>query len=140
MNLIHLAGRLGRDAEVRYTTQGDAVANFSLAVDERKKGEKVTLWVDCSLWGKLAESLAPYLLKGASVTVAGEASVRTFETRDNTTRAVLCCAVRHITLQGGREERSEHNDRPEPAQASQRRPAPRQQPIDPEPIDDDIPF
>ena len=67
MKTIGLA-RLGRDAEVRYTPGGEAVANLSPAVPYGKKdgeGNRPTQWVDASLWGKQAEALAPYLLKGS---------------------------------------------------------------------------
>lgn len=67
MKTIGLA-RLGRDAEVRYTPGGDAVANLSLAVSYGQKGgddNRPTQWIDASLWGKRAESLAQYLVKGS---------------------------------------------------------------------------
>jgi len=60
--------RLGRDAEVRYTPQGDAVANLSLAVtvyDKTAENNRGTQWIDASIWGKQAESLAQYLVKGS---------------------------------------------------------------------------
>jgi single-strand DNA-binding protein len=67
MKTIGLA-RLGRDAEVRYTPGGDAVANLSLAVNYGQKGQdgnRPTQWIDASIWGKQAEALAPYLVKGS---------------------------------------------------------------------------
>lgn len=67
MKTIGLA-RLGRDAEVRYTPGGDAVANLSLAVNYGQKdadGNRPTQWIDASLWGKRAELLAQYLVKGS---------------------------------------------------------------------------
>lgn len=67
MKTIGLA-RLGRDAEVRYTPGGDAVCNLSLAVPYGQKdsdGNRPTQWIDASLWGKRAESLAQYLTKGS---------------------------------------------------------------------------
>lgn len=67
--------RLGRDAEIRYTQGGDAVASLSLAFSYGRKGEdgrRPTQWVDGSLWGKRAEALAPYLTKGGLVVVTLE--------------------------------------------------------------------
>jgi single-strand DNA-binding protein len=68
MKSIGLA-RLGRDAEVRYTPGGDAVCNLSLAYvcGRKKEGDQYppSQWVDASLWGKQAEALAPYLVKGS---------------------------------------------------------------------------
>jgi len=62
--------RLGRDAEIKYLQNGDAVANLSLAFDFGKRGadgNRPTQWIDASLWGKRAEALSPYLLKGSQV-------------------------------------------------------------------------
>lgn len=67
MKTIGLA-RLGRDAEIRYTPGGDAVANLSLAFNYGKKGDdghRPSQWIDASLWGDRATALAPYLLKGS---------------------------------------------------------------------------
>jgi len=74
MNAFGMA-RLGRDVELRYTNNGDAVCNLSLAFGYGRKDEtglRPTAWVDASLWGKRAEALAPYLVKGLSVTVVLE--------------------------------------------------------------------
>jgi single-strand DNA-binding protein len=63
-------GRIGRDAELRYTPNGDAVINLALACDYGRKGEdgnRPTQWVDATLWGKQAEAMAPYLIKGQQV-------------------------------------------------------------------------
>lgn len=67
MKAIGLA-RLGRDAELRFTPNNEAVCNLSLAVNYGKKGQdgnRQTQWIDASLWGKQAEALAPYLVKGS---------------------------------------------------------------------------
>ena len=69
--MIGLA-RLGRDAEVRTTSQGESVATLALAFSYGRKGsdgKRPTQWVDGALWGKRAEALAPYLLKGGLVSV-----------------------------------------------------------------------
>lgn len=63
--------RIGRDAELRFTPSGEAVANLSLAFSYGKKenGNRSTQWVDGSLWGRRAEALAQYLTKGTMVMV-----------------------------------------------------------------------
>ena len=64
--------RLGKDAEIRHTPSGDAVANLALAFTYGKKGadgKRQTVWVEGSIWGARAESLAPYLLKGGLVSI-----------------------------------------------------------------------
>jgi len=80
INKVILVGRVGRDAEVRFTPGGDAVANFSMATSETwkdKEGEKQerTEWHRITAWGPLAEMLGEHLKKGALVYVEG--SIRT---------------------------------------------------------------
>ena len=74
---IVAVGHLGRDPEMRYTPSGQAVCNFSVAVNKQytdKNGEKVkrTIWIRVSTWGKVAENCAAYLVKGSLVLVEGE--------------------------------------------------------------------
>ena len=75
--------RLGRDAEIRTTSQGESVATLALAFSYGRKGSdgnRPTQWVDAALWGKRAEALAPYLLKGGLVSVSLEdVHIETFE-------------------------------------------------------------
>ena len=73
VNRVILVGNLGRDAELRYTPGGAAVAKFSLATTEvwNDKGgqrQERTEWHNIDLWGKQAESLSEYLVKGKRVT------------------------------------------------------------------------
>ena len=99
MQTIVIAGKLGKDAELRKTQNGDAVCSFSVAVDQRDGREKTTNWFRVSLWGKRGEGLAPYLLKGASVTVSGEFSLGEYEGKTQ-----LNIRANEIALQGGRSE------------------------------------
>lgn len=75
--------RLGRDAEIRTTSQGESVATLALAFSYGRKGsdgKRPTQWVDAALWGKRAEALAPYLLKGGMVSVSLEdVHIETFD-------------------------------------------------------------
>lgn len=93
--------RLGRDAEIRSTTDGQQVASLSLAFTVFVKREKVTQWVDAALWGARAESLAPYLLKGARVVVALEnLHEEKFTKADGTPMSKLVARVSDIDLAG----------------------------------------
>jgi single-strand DNA-binding protein len=76
VNKVILVGNLGRDAELRYTPGGAAVAKFSLATTEvwtDKSGQRQerTEWHNIDLWGKQAESLNEYLRKGKQVYIEG---------------------------------------------------------------------
>jgi single-strand DNA-binding protein len=85
INKVILVGRLGQDPEVRYTQNGDAVCNFSLATSDTWKdktsGEKreKTEWHRVVVWGKLAEICGEYLAKGRQVYVEGKLQTRKWE-------------------------------------------------------------
>lgn len=82
MNHVILIGRLTRDPELRYTPNGVAVANFTLAVDRpftNQAGEREADFIPVVVWQKLAESCANYLGKGRLCAVAGRLQVRTYE-------------------------------------------------------------
>ncbi len=84
VNKVILVGRLGRDPETRYTSGGQAVANFTLATDESFKDrsgerQKRTEWHRIVLWGKLAEIAQQYLKKGMLVYIEGRIQTRQWE-------------------------------------------------------------
>jgi single-strand DNA-binding protein len=84
VNKAILVGRLGRDPETRYTSGGQAVANFTLATDETYKDrsgerQKRTEWHRVVLWGKLAEITQQYLKKGMLVYIEGRIQTRQWE-------------------------------------------------------------
>ncbi len=100
MRIATFAGYIGRDAELRFIPSGDAVAGFSLAISTGTKDNPATLWVDCSLWGKRAESLASYLLKGTPVTVCGNVGLEQYTTKSGQAGAKLTCRVDKLTFGG----------------------------------------
>lgn len=109
MNNITIAGQLGKDAEVRYLPNGDPVTSFSVADSQGK--DKPTIWWRCSLFGKRAESLAPYLTKGQAVTVSGTVTEREYQ-KDGTTHKAMEIRVQDVALQGGKRDAA-----PAPARA-----------------------
>lgn len=97
MQVITIAGNIGKSAEVRTTGNSKTVAGFSVAVSEGR--DKPTTWFDCSIWGKRGESLAQYLTKGSKVTVMGKLT-----TREHEGKTYLGCMVSEVTLQGGKSD------------------------------------
>lgn len=71
--------RLGKDAEVRYTQGGKAVAGFSAAFDTGWGDNKKTTWLDCSYWGERGEKSAPNLTKGTLILIEGDLGTREYE-------------------------------------------------------------
>lgn len=116
MNSITVAGQLGRDAEVKYLQNGDALCSFSVADSAGR--DKGTIWWNCSIYGKRAESLAPYLTKGQSVTVAGVVSQRKWTDKEGQERTSMDVRVGEIALQGGRRDEQQEAPRAKPAQRS----------------------
>ncbi|MCW1431365.1 single-stranded DNA-binding protein [Novosphingobium sp. JCM 18896] len=128
MQSITIAGRIGRDAELRNTQNGDQVCGFTVAVDTRQGRDKVTNWWRVSLWGKRGEALAQYLTKGASVTVQGEFSLGEYDGKPQ-----LNIRANEIALQGGRSEGGQRDQRSAGDQVRDHFPQA-------EDLDDSIPF
>jgi single-strand DNA-binding protein len=127
MNNITVAGTLGKDAEVKYLANGDAICNFSVADSQGR--DKPTIWWNCGLYGKRAESLSQYLTKGQAVTVTGSVSEREWTSKDGEKRKSMDVRVNDVALQGGRKDSEPHEER---------RQAPKPAPVD---IDsEDLPF
>ena len=102
MNNLTIAGRIGSDAEQKFFGDGGSVVNFSVAVNRPKKGgeKQLPLWVRVALFGKLGESLLPYLTKGTTVGVSGELNVRTYEAK-GATQVSIDLNARQVSLLGG---------------------------------------
>lgn len=96
--------RLGRDAELRYLTDGTPVAALALATNYGKKdaqGSRPTQWIDASLFGEQAKKLAPYLLKGQLVSVTcSEPHIDQYQRRDGTVGHALRARVINIEFAG----------------------------------------
>jgi single-strand DNA-binding protein len=143
VNKVILVGNLGRDAELRYTPGGSAVATLNMATTEvwnDKQGQKQekTEWHRVILWGKQAESLQEYLTKGKQIYVEGRLQTRQWDDKDGNKRYTTEIKADRITLLGGGGGRSggfgAGSDRgaPSPGGADET-------PVEPI-TDDDIPF
>ena len=105
INHVVLVGRLTRDAELRYTNSGSAMAAISLAINTRRRRDDQ--WVDeahffdAVVWGKTAESLSPYLTKGKQIGLEGELRQNRWE-QDGQRRSKVEIFTRNIQLLGSR--------------------------------------
>lgn len=136
---------LGRDAEVRATQSGMSVCNLSLAYlygqKDQQTGKKPTQWIDAALWGKRAEAMAPYLLKGTKVVATIEdLHIGTFTARDNTVQPKLqgnIIAISFVPM-----PKQDGAAAPAPAQRAAPAPAPRPAPAATgyADMDSDVPF
>lgn len=111
MNVLTIAGNIGQQPRLNSINgqQGPiSVLNFSVAVKKRQKdpvtGEYGTLWVECSLWGARADSLAKFLSSGSKVSVSGEADISSYQNAQGVMIPKLTLRVSDITLMGGGEQ------------------------------------
>ncbi|HET6958010.1 MAG TPA: single-stranded DNA-binding protein [Vicinamibacterales bacterium] len=106
VNKVILVGNLGRDAELRYTPGGAAVATLNMATTEvwnDKSGQRQekTEWHRVVFWGKVAESLTEYLTKGKQVYVEGRLETRQWNDKDGNKRYTTEIKGDKIVLLGG---------------------------------------
>ncbi len=105
VNKVILLGNAGQDAEVRSTSAGKSVANFSLAINQsfrdKKDGNVQRVeWVRCVAWGKLAEIAARFVTKGKQVFVEGRLQTRRFEDREGSPKTVTEVVVASLRVLG----------------------------------------
>ena len=106
VNKVILVGNLGRDAELRYTPGGAAVATLNLATtevwnDRNNQRQEKTEWHRVVLWGKQAESLQEYLTKGKQIYVEGRLQTRQWDDKDGNKRYTTEIRGDKIVLLGG---------------------------------------
>jgi single-strand DNA-binding protein len=140
-NHVVLIGRLTRDAELRYTNSNLAVCEFSIANNQRRK--KDNAWVDeahffdVTLWGKSAESLHKYLVKGKQVAIEGQLRQDRWE-KDGQSRSRVKINANNIQLLGGGGGQGAQAQSPgSPPAATFEQPS---EPAGGESFEDDIPF
>ena len=140
LNKVILIGRLGRDPEVRYMPNGEAVCNFSVATSETwndRNGQRVerTEWHNITMYRKLAEIAGQYLKKGSQVYLEGKIQSRKYTDKNGAERTAYDIIVNEMKMLGG-------GNSEQPAQGEA--PAPPRRQATPatsaEDIDDDVPF
>ena len=147
INRVVLVGRLTKDADLKYTSSGTAVASFTLAVNRQftnQSGEREADFINCVVWRKQAESLANFTRKGSLIGVEGRLQTRSYDNQQGQRVYVTEVVVDSFSLlesKAANEERQQpqQTNRPANNQASNTDPfASSGQPIDIS--DDDMPF
>lgn len=138
INVVAISGNITRDSELRHTTSGSAVLNFSVAVNSRHKdkdGEWVdrASYIDCVMFGPRAEALAQWLTRGTHVVVAGELRQTSWEDEKGNKHSRTEVSVQNVEFQS--KSRNEQQPAQQPV-ASAPQPAAPQQAL----YDEDIPF
>ena len=128
LNRVELIGRAGRDAELKYLPDGQAVAKFSLATDRPIRGGGAeTDWHQVVLWGKVAEIAGEFVTRGRLLYIAGRLAYRSWEGKDGQQHRAIEIVVADLILLDRRAEAE-----PVASHATGERPAA----LDP----DDVPF
>ncbi|WP_337019438.1 single-stranded DNA-binding protein [Oceanobacillus massiliensis] len=116
LNRVVLVGRLTKDPDLRYTPNGVAVANFTVAVNRpfsNQQGNREADFINCVVWRKPAENLANYMKKGSLIGVDGRIQTRTFEGQDGKTvyvTEVVADSVQFLESKGSSQGRQESSD------------------------------
>jgi single-strand DNA-binding protein len=99
LNQCNFIGNVGRDPEIRFTQDGKAIANFSIAVTEKWNGNEKTEWVRCVAFGKIAEVISDYVKKGTPLFITGRMQTRQWE-KDGVTRYTTEIVVNQMQMLG----------------------------------------
>ena len=127
VNQVILIGRLGRDPEVRYLPNGEAVANFGVATSEQWKdrnGERQerTEWHNVTLYRRLAEIAGQYLKKGSQVYIEGRIQSRKYTGKDGVERTayeIIASEMKMIDGKGDSSSAVQDEPKPQPVQREQ---------------------
>ena len=145
LNKAILIGHLGRDPEVRYMPNGEAVCNFSIATSEtwndRQTGQRQerTEWHNITLYRRIAEVAGQYLKKGSLVYIEGRIQSRKYTDKNGIERTAYEIIGSEMKMLGGGNDSGQQNaQHTPPAPPRRQAPAAPAQPVDD--IDDDVPF
>jgi len=150
VNKVILLGRLGKDAETKFTPSGTAKTTFTMATNYSRKDQQTGEWKEETDWHNIvlwrSENIANYLLKGKQVYVEGRISTRSYDDKDGNKRYITEVVADNVILlggeAGGRTESGGEYGQPVslPRSARQTPAQPSAGGFDPGITDDDVPF
>lgn len=111
MNKVELLGRMTKDPDVRYTTQGLAVARFTLAINRRKKEDGAD-FISCKAFGKTGELLEKYIHKGDQLCVCGRIETGSYDDKDGKKVYTFEVVADEIHFVGGKREGEKPVEKP----------------------------
>jgi single-strand DNA-binding protein len=117
LNRIILIGRLTADPQLRYTANGNAVTNFTLAVNKSfvgQDGERGADFIDVVVWRKLAEACANHLAKGRLAAVEGRLEIRSYEDQQGVRRKAAEVVADNVRFLEWGKEQTSSSDTDEP--------------------------
>lgn len=117
LNRVVLVGRLTKDPDLRYTENGNAVANFTVAVNRpfsNQQGEREVDFINCVIWRKQAEALANYTSKGSLIGVDGRIQTRSYDNQEGKRvfiTEILAEAVQFLEFKNNKEKEPQNDQR-----------------------------
>ncbi len=120
MNKVILIGRLTRDPELRYTPQGTAVCQITIAVNRRgvQPGQQDVDFINVSIWSAQAENVAKYMTKGRQMAIEGKIQTRNYDDKDGKkvyVTEVIATNVQFLDSKGSNASTSNSSDLNQPS-------------------------
>ncbi|MDT7116706.1 single-stranded DNA-binding protein [Citrobacter braakii] len=137
INVITVSGNVGKDAVLRVTPNGKNISSFSIPAKTGFGENEKTSWLNCKMFGAMAEKLSVAIVKGAKVTVSGEFVIEEWTKQDGTQMQTPTILVRDIDLPP---RGTAGNDQPRQQQSRAQQPPANQNNEPPMNFDDEIPF
>lgn len=114
-NKVFLIGNVGRDPEIKYLSNGDGVANFSLATTMKVKGEEKTEWHKIVAFGKVVDVIEKYVTKGSRLCVEGRLQTDDWEDKNGAKHYTTKVVLSDLSMLGGGERKGERSKSGDPA-------------------------
>lgn len=108
MNFTILSGRFTRDPDLRYTSNGNAVVSFKLAIPRKyinEEGEREADFINCVAWRKTAEFIAQYFTKGQMIAIQGRIEGRSYEAADGNKHYITEVVVEQAEFAGEKKQK-----------------------------------
>lgn len=138
INVITISGNVGKDAVLRVTPNGKHIASFSLPAKSGFGDNEKTSWLNCKMFGAMAEKLSSAVVKGAKITVCGEFVIEEWTRQDGSAAQTPTILVRDIDLPP--KNTQQHSGQPQRQAGHQQRSAPPPHSEPPMDFTDDVPF
>lgn len=109
MKELKVIGNIGK-IDMKYTPSGKAITEFSVAVNSKVQGEKVTEWFKCAAWEKAGEIIHQYAHTGSKIYVSGDPKIEAWTSKEGEARAQVVITVRDFEFLGDKKEQASQEE------------------------------
>lgn len=139
INTITVSGNVGKDAVLRVTPNGKHISSFSIPAKSGFGDNEKTSWLNCKMFGAMAEKLSTAIVKGAKITVSGEFVIEEWTKQDGSQVQTPTILVRDIDLPPRNGQQHSHQAASQPQRQQRSAPQPSEPPMNFD-FDDDAPY